>query len=310
MKKFVWKFIGFVVAFGMILSGLVIMSCRESYSEFFAKVTNSTAYNNEPTKEIMPYLDSAGNSEDTYSKLIIGDSVCHQMMNPFQEYNDIYAILGNNAATTMVGQYLLAEKFVENHPGTTDIYLILRAFPGGGFSMTGWTYQYLVIPFTLDGSLGGINENTMEKLKEIYGGVFLEEEVIEKLDQSAPLKKMYLNSLVDTSCDDVVIGIQYLEKLNELCSERAMTLHLLHAPVSENMREEISAEQEKVFTYNCSEGVRCLLQEFYDSVSYYPADEFRDGIHFTKEKSSLKNLRGYIGDMQSIYGELADFELE
>lgn len=310
MKKFVWKFIVFVVTFGIILGGLVIMSFRESYSEFFARVTNSAAYNNEPTKEIMPYLDSAGNSEDAYTKLIIGDSVCHQMMNPFQEYNDTYAILGNNAATTIVGQYLLAEKFIENHPETTDIYLILRAFPGGGFSMTGWTYQYLVIPFTLDGRLGDIDENTMEKLKEIYGGVFLEEEVIERLDQSAPLKKIYLNSIGNIYCDDVVIGIQYLEKLNELCSERDMTLHLLHAPVSENVKEEISAEQEKVFTYNCSEGVRCLLQVFYDSITYYPADAFRDGIHFTKEKGSLENLRGYIHDLQNRCGELTDLKLE
>lgn len=310
MKKFVWKFIGFIIAFGMILSGLAAMSFRGSYSGFFAKVTNSAAYNNEPTREIMPYLDSAENGEDMYSKLIIGDSVCHQMMNPFQEYNDTYAILGNNAAITMVGQYLLAEKFIKNHLETTDVYLILRSFPGGGFSMTGWTYQYLVIPFTLDGSLGGIDKNTTEKLEEIYGKAFLEKEVIEKLDQSAPLKKLYLNSLGNIYGDDVVIGIQYLEKLNELCSERNITLHLLHAPVSENVREEISAEQEKVFTYNCSEGVRCLLQGFYDSITYYPADEFRDGIHFTKEKGSLENLRGYIHDLQNRCGELTDLKLE
>lgn len=181
MKKFVWKWIGFMVVLGIILSGLVIMSFKEAYSNFFARVTNSKAYNNEPTKEIMPYLYSAENGEDTYSKLVIGDSVCHQMMNPFQEYNSTYAILGNNAATTMVGQYLLAEKFIENHPETTEVYLILRSFPGGGFSMTGWTYQYLVIPFTLDGSLRKIDENTMEKLKEIYGEVFLEYEVVKKL---------------------------------------------------------------------------------------------------------------------------------
>ena len=310
MKKFIWKIIGFVVTFGLILSGLVIVSFRESYSEFFAKVTNSAAYNNEPTKEIMPYLDSAGNSEDTYYKLIIGDSVCHQMMNPFQEYNDTYAILGNNAATTMVGQYLLAEKFIENHPETTDIYLILRAFPGGGFSMTGWTYQYLVIPFTLDGSLGGIDENTIEKLKEIYGGVFLEEGMIEKLDQSAPLKKMYLNSLENVYCDDVAIGIQYLEKLEKLCAEQGISLHLLHAPVSEDVKEEVWAENKRAISYDSTDGVKELLQEFYDSISYYPAEEFRDGIHFTKEKSSLKSLREYIRDIQNFSGELTDLKLE
>lgn len=69
-------------------------------------------------------------------------------------------------------------------------------------------------------------------------------------------------------------------------------------------------EKKKVTSYDSADGVRELLQEFYDLISFYPAEEFRDGIHFTKEKSSLKNLRGYIGDMQSIYGELVDFELE
>lgn len=310
MKKFICKLIGFITAFGFIFSGLVVMSFRESYRDFFSTITNSAEYSNEPTKEIMPYLDSAGNNEDTYSKLIIGDSVCHQMMNPFQEFNNTYAILGNNAATTMVGQYLLAEKFVENHPGVTDMYLILRSFPGGGFSMTGWTYQYLVIPYILDGSFGGIDENTMEELKEIYGDVFLKHAVIEKLDQSAPIKKIYLNSLEDAHCDDVAIGIQYLEKLELLCKENDISLHLLHAPVSENMQEEILVEKEKVFNYECTEEVKRLLQEFYDVIIYYPADEFRDGIHFTKEKSSVINLRGYIYDLQDRYGELIDFMMD
>lgn len=310
MKKFICKWIGFLIVFAIIIGILIVMSCKESYSDFFAKVTNSVGYDDEPTKEIMPYLDSAGNSEDTYSKLIIGDSVCHQMMNPFQEYNSTYAILGNNAATTMVGQYLLAVKFIRNHPETTDVYLVMRSFPGGGFSVTGWTYQYFVIPFALDGSLEGVEDSTMEKLKEIYGDAFLERTTIEKLDQSAFLKKMYLNSLEAVPNDDVAIGIQYLEKLEELCKEGGINLHLLHAPVSENSKKAIVDEEKKVLGYNCSENVKCLLQEFYDSISYYPADEFRDGIHFTKEKETLKNLRGYIHDLQNKCGELTDLKLE
>lgn len=310
MKKFVCRLIGFIIIFGIVFGGLGYMSFKESYRNFFSTITNSVKYNNEPTKEIKPYLDIAGNKGDTYSKLIIGDSVCHQMMNPFQKYNGTYAILGNNAAITMVGQYLLAEKFVENHPGTTDVYLILRSFPGGGFSMTGWTYQYLVIPFVLDGRIGEVDKNTIEKLKEIYGDVYLEHTVIEKLDQSAPLKKIYLNSLEDIYCDDVAIGIQYLEKLELLCEERNITLHLLHAPVSDNIQEDISTEKKKVFSYDCSESVRCLLQKFYGSITYYPATEFRDGIHFTKEKSSMENLRGYVYDLQDSYEELLDFNVE
>lgn len=309
MKKFIWKLIGFSAAFAIIISGLGVASFKESYRDFISKVTNSMVYSNEPTKEIIPYLDSAGNRGDTYSKLILGDSVCHQIMNPFQEYNNTYAILGNNAAITIVGQYLLAEKFIENHPGTTDVYLILRSFPGGGFSMTGWTYQYLVIPFTLDGSLEGIEENTMKKLMEIYGDIFLKYAVVEKLDQSALFKKIYLNSLEDIYCDDVAIGIQYLEKLELLCHERGITLHLLHAPVSENVQNEIIAEKEKVFNYDCSAGVKRLLQGFYSSITYYPADEFRDGIHFTKEKNSVENLQRYIYDLQDSCGELTDFEV-
>lgn len=69
------------------------------------------------------------------------------MLNPFQEFNDSYAILGSNAAVTMIGQCLLAEKFIENHPQTTDVYLVMRAFPGGGVSAEKLAYQYLVVPF-------------------------------------------------------------------------------------------------------------------------------------------------------------------
>ena len=65
-----------------------------------------------------------------------------------------------------------------------------------------------------------------------------------------------------------------------------------------------------MLNYHCSERVRCLFQEFYDSVSYYSADEFRDGIHFTKEKSSLKDLREYIKDLQNNCRELMDLKLE
>lgn len=98
------------------------------------------------------------------------------------------------------------------------------------------------------------------------------------------MKKIYLNSVGNVDCDDVALGIQYLENLEELCKKNEIVLHVLHAPVSEEFKEEILEERKKAFSYNSSDEVKDLLQGFYDSISFYPADEFRDGIHFTKER--------------------------
>ena len=44
----------------LFLCAIAYASTKESYCVFFAEITNSTEYSNEATKEIKPYLVSAG----------------------------------------------------------------------------------------------------------------------------------------------------------------------------------------------------------------------------------------------------------
>ena len=101
-----------------------------------------------------------------------------------------------------------------------------------------------------------------------------------------------------------------MERLEKVCARQDITLHLLHAPVSEKVKENTEDEKVKVTGYDSSEQVEKLLKRFYETVVYYPEEEFRDGIHMTSEKSSLESLRNYIIDLQDASGDLRDLELE
>lgn len=309
MKKFCLKLFAFIVIMGILLAGILLLSAHEPFRSALMTVANAEDYGEETTGEIMPFVETVS-SPSEYKKLIIGDSVCRQLFNPFQKYNNVYCTVGSNQAITMIGQYLLIKEFLENHEQTTDVYLVLCSIEGSGLDHGVYTYQYLVAPFTEAGLLEDVLPKTKGELDEKFGKLFMEPDVIQFIDASPLAKKLFLNSLNNKDYDNTTMSFEYLQLIHDLCMERGAKLHLLHNPMKESSYEDIQVQKENDLSACKNEDMRAYIEEYYGSVTSYSDEYFADGIHFGPEYKSEEQLAGYIRGMIEKTDGLSDFVLE
>ena len=298
MKKFIRRVVIIVIFLLITGTGIILSSASAQYRNSWSVITNSDTYDDSPTKEIVPYIQKAQQKNNGYTKLIIGDSVCHQIFNGFQNENEEYATIGSNQAITIVGQYILAHEFIQSHSDTTDVYLILTSLTGSGFSNAGYCYQYFVIPFTKANIIGIIDPITKKGLSNIFGVFYTNRYFIELIDRSNICRKLFLNSLSDNGYADVAQSYLYLKKIADLCNENGIELHLLHAPMEESAKSAVESEWSREMEVCQDRELLPYLKEYYNSVDYYPDNFFRDGIHFKDEYSSKEQLRYYVYNMQ------------
>ena len=309
MKKFVCKMLMSIAILILLGIGVVISSTGDGYGKFWAELSDSENYGHGPTEEIVPYIKQA-ETVDQYTKLIIGDSVCHQIFHSFQKVNPTYDVLGSNQAITIVGQEILAEKYLMSHTDATDVYLILTSATGTGFENAGYCYQYFVIPFTQADAMGPVDSKTWDDLIHLYGPICMNRTVIDLVDRSSLNRKIVLNLLRNNSYDNAQLSIHYIKKLIKICDEHRVHLHLLHAPMAESAKVSV-VDEKKVMLSLISENdeLKGYLMNFYDKVLYYPDEEFEDGIHFGKNYSTTKKLTEVIFEIQNM-GELKDFAVK
>lgn len=308
MKKFIKKMVALCAIVVVFLIVLFVKSNSEPYRSILARITNAEEYDRESAEEILPYIDQAKTGESKYTKLIIGDSVCHQIFNSFQKYNDVYNTLGSNQAITMAGQYLLAKEFIVSHSEVTDIILILRNL-NSGINLEGYTYQYFVIPFTEADLMNEIITRTKIDLEEIYGSFWMKPEVVSFVDYSPIAKKIYLNSLSVNNYDGMQLSFDYLSLIIDMCEQRDISFHLLHAPMPETTKTVMEEQFERVYAACTDEKLRPYIEQFYETVTYYPDEYFSDGIHFGIEYSDGENLKTYIMGLMDKNSDLADFKM-
>ncbi|MCM1125266.1 MAG: hypothetical protein NC429_02210 [Lachnospiraceae bacterium] len=309
MRKFIKKTMLLCTFTTIFLLFFFCKSNCEPYRSILAKAGNAEEYDRGSAMEILPYIDQARAKDSEYTKLIIGDSVCHQIFNSFQKYNDVYNTLGSNQAITMAGQYLLMKEFVENHPRTTNITLVARSL-NSGIGLEGYTYQYLIIPFTEAGMLGEMTMETLSDLEEIYGGFWLKPAVVSFIDYSPIVKKIYLNSLSTNDCDGQQFSFDYLVLMLDICEQNDIEFHLLHAPMPESAREAVEQQFANIYEKCTDKRLLPYMEQFYESVTYYPDEYFSDGIHFGTEYNNEEDLKTYINGLVNKDSSLTDFKVD
>lgn len=291
-----------------ILITLFGASATEPCRTILMNITNSKEYGREPSEEIIPYIEKV-RADNGYTKLLTGDSVCHQLFNPFQQYNEVYCTAGSNQAVTMIGQYLLIRQFLESHPEATDVYLVLQSLTGTGLADGALAYQYLVIPFSETGLLQNVTEQTKNDLIYKYGAFFVKPEVVRFIDYSPIAKKLFLNSYKNVEYDSDGMSFAYLELIMDMCEEYGGKLHLIHCPMRESSVEVM--QQQKMRDLNACTNVRMQLyvESYYASIVYYPDAYFSDGTHFGTGYSEEYQLAEYICDIMKKEDSLSDFVL-
>ena len=295
--------IGFIVGFAIILILIDMLSFTEVGDEVLGRVFFATGYREIGSAEICPSIYKA-EEKNNYSKIILGDSVCHQIFNEFQESNDEYLLLGTNQAITMDGQYILAKLFLESHPNATDIYLVMlpNAFTSGYESEM--TYSYLIEPFGKTGKLNMLSEQSLDNMTNLYGKVFMERNVIRFIDGSCINNKLYLfhnqNSSDFTESHNNRImspeAVYYLNDLERICLDSGVVLHVLPCPVvdtvdNHNLVEHLREEVVQIELEN-------LFSDYFACITFYPQYMFQDGTHFGGEFASVDTYSICINDLK------------
>lgn len=274
------------------VTGLLYLSVKQPYRDIIASVTASQAYaaKLDASGEVVAYIKKA-QQNDHSTKLIVGDSVCNSLFGELEELNPDYTILGCNKGITMAGQYILTRRYLDTHEHATDVYLIVITNSLiTGFD-TEFGYQYAVVPFVKTGTISLLEDHTVEEMKQLYLAPFLHERVIDAVERSPLIKKLYLNLEKEIRPTKLTLAfpdvtIEYIQKMYELCKERGVSMYLIPPPLADTkerreVEEVLKAEYEDSPLYQ-------LFPDYYDHYLYYPAELFPDGIHPNVDRS-VKN---------------------
>lgn len=293
MRKFGIKLVLFACIEGLLVLICLYCSAYEPFKTTLARITDSEIYGgvNNGTREIIPYIEKVQAKSD-YTKLIVGDSVCGQVYNRFQEYNDQYCVCGTNQALTIAGQYLLINSFLNSHENVTDVYLIVISDSLKSDFNVQLSYQYMVIPFTQREELGYLREETQVQIKKKYGSFFCKPTILNLIDQSPLNRKIYLNFLdfKDMICQEneenqgIISNISYiyLEEIIKLCEQKNVNFYLIPGPHAD--RKEQHEQVEKMKKEIIGTAYEDIIGEYLSEIKYYSVDLFRDSVHFDEDK--------------------------
>ncbi len=307
MKAFLLRLAALVLAALVLFCGVLGLSAFAPFSEIFAKLTGSTDYSASASEEIGGHIANV-QAADGAAALILGDSVCWQVFDPFSLCNTAYRIDGSNRAVTIAGQYLLAKVFLDAHPGATDVYLIVTPESFSAGFDAGYGYQYAAAPFAAAGLLGGLDETTRAELNAAYGAPFLTGRFARWADASPLVKKLYLNALELAPAQEsagplVPLAARNLQNLAALCAEQGAAFHLLCAPLADTeARRSTMAALEAAFR---EQGLYDSYSAYFTETPWYDPGLFgEDGIHFDNTVADMEFYASVVQDIQTATGLL------
>ena len=103
-----------------------------------------------------------------YTKVIIGDSVARLIFAPdYQEETDTTCYLATNQAITVLGNYILLSRYLENNPQTEEVYYIVRPQSLANPLWFNFSFQYFIVPFYNDTYKQYIDDDTRSEERRV-----------------------------------------------------------------------------------------------------------------------------------------------
>ena len=303
MKKLIIKISILCLAVLGFLIIIEALSCNDDTKEAMARLTNSEDYLEQGSgaASILPIIGSAG-MEDGKRVLVLGDSIAGQMFSGLaEEYPDV-RIACANAAINISGQYMLASVFLDSHPDATDIWLYAHPLTlVRGYDLE-LGYGYAVMPFAIDGSLGYLDDRTLDEMRSVYGRLSMNPDVASFVDASPLNRKLFLSYIrmhnePYVQENDYEIASRCIIRLKELCESRGVTFHFYSSPSTEYYRDKI---EETRSDYELSD-MYALYPDYLDSIYYFPNEWSGDMTHFSTEYA---NREVYDRVMDEAYDEI------
>ncbi|MBD5459870.1 MAG: hypothetical protein HDR26_02850 [Lachnospiraceae bacterium] len=267
---------------------IIFLSMKEPWKQILARWTDSEAYMDE--NELLPAFEYVKKQDQT-TQLIIGDSICKQMFADLNIYNPQISIQATSAPMMVTGQYILVEEYLKYHPDATDVFLIMHPNPLIRTFDTEWSYQYAISAYVETDTISLLDQNTLDIIREMYGTFFLKKEVVELIQNSPILRKLYLNYVYMNKENYKMesyfeLADQYVKKMYDLCEENGVTLHLYPSPVSEYFRQEVS---DLAYGYGGT-WMSSQYPDYFEQIYYYPNEWTNDLSHFGGEYATRERL--------------------
>lgn len=319
MGKLIGKTLAFLLGVLALIALIIVLSTSNSvFDDFFSLITCSGEYTSKEETLKIDTIERAKETDNSYEKIIVGDSVSYFMFTPLQEYNDVYFIGSTNRPFTMAGQYVVISEFLKSHPEAKEAYLF--------FSKDSWEsvidpqngYQNTVVPFVKAGVLDDLDQVTRDEMNKTFSGFLMKPAIVELYYRSMMNHKLVLNSIIayheeilGEDCSSLYektegrlspLSELYLQKTIDLCKEKGVTFHIVHNPLADTEIKHNELEEEKrdfersPFMY--------LSDDYFNSVIFYPEEQFADGVHYgvtpELQRNAIRdiiNKTGYMTDL-------------
>ena len=237
--------------------------------------------------ELYYALDLAETNTE-YTKVIIGDSVARLIFSPdYQDETDEVCYLATNQAITVLGNYILLNRYLENNPQTEEVYYIVRPQSLANPLWFNFSFQYFIVPFYNDTYKQYIDEDMRQYIEDRFGKLYATNDIVKSfIENNAYSMDVYLNNVLEQQLevrDEKHLSdltIKYLPKIKELCDSHGVKLKVLAAPLPDTQDNHEWADFEKQIEDN---GLTGLLGDYIDGIDYYPESAFGDEAHFTQE---------------------------
>ncbi len=273
------KFIVTVVVFVV----LVVVSLGGYFAVQYIKGKNSPSSFG---PELYYALDLAEERTE-YTKVIIGDSVARLIFSPdYQDETDEVCYLATNQAITVLGNYILLSRYLENNPQTEEVYYIVRPQSLANPLWFNFSFQYFIVPFYNDMYKQYIDDDTREYIEDRFGKLYATNDIVKSfVENNAYYMDVYLNNVLEQQLevrDEKHLSdltIKYLPEIKELCDSYGVRLKVMAAPLPDTEDNHDWAEFSKQIADNV---LSDLLGDYIEGIDYYPESAFGDEAHFTE----------------------------
>ena len=223
-----------------------------------------------------------------YTKVIIGDSVARLIFAPdYQDETDTTCYLATNQAITVLGNYILLNRYLENNPQTEEVYYIVRPQSLANPLWFNFSFQYFIVPFYNGTYKQYIDDDTCKYIEDRFGKLYATNDIVKSfIENNAYYMDVYLNNVLEQQLevrDEKHLSdltIKYLPNIKVLCYRHGGKLKVRAAPLPDTKDNRDWAEFEQQIVDN---GLSDLLGDYIDGIDYYPEEAFGDEAHFTQE---------------------------
>ena len=243
--------------------------------------------------EVVPVLELVGEDDGT-DTLIIGDSVAGQMFEGLIGKDPSVLICPTNRAVTFAGQYIFVKKYLDTHPDAKEVYIVMYTGSLASTIDTQLSYQYVAMPFIINGYGEDLDDVVMSKLKRNYGSPFLHPRVMNMINNSAMDRVIFLKAVSEIAEHrfgeqepEIVsdVTVDYLNRIYELCDSHGVEVCLLSTPLCDT--DVRRTECERIREIFEETGLAELYPDYCDSFNFMDKQYFLDDeVHFKPEYKS------------------------